>query len=93
MEFSLRSLKNCECSSKYKVQEGFLRFQTPTSTVRLKVEGCRVNNGGWVSECNHILLVTEGPMHNFRISPFWEKVRLTPKYIIMEAKGGYQTLV
>ena len=27
-------------------QEGFLRCQTPTSTVRLKVEGCRVKNGG-----------------------------------------------
>ena len=25
-------------------QEGFLPCQTPTSTVRLKVEGCRVNN-------------------------------------------------
>ena len=52
-------------------QEGFLRCQTPTSTVRLKVEGCRVNNGGckikseggvyhkFVYECNHIPLVTE----------------------------------
>jgi hypothetical protein len=28
------------------IQEGFLRCQTPTSTVRLKVEGCRVKNGG-----------------------------------------------
>ena len=27
-------------------QEGFLRCQTPTSTVRLKVEGCRVKNRG-----------------------------------------------
>ena len=27
-------------------QEGFLRCQTLTSTVRLKVEGCRVKNGG-----------------------------------------------
>ena len=27
-------------------QEGFLRCQTPTSTLRLKVEGCRVKNGG-----------------------------------------------
>ena len=27
-------------------QEGFLRCQTPTSTVRLKVEGRRVKNGG-----------------------------------------------
>ena len=27
-------------------QEGFLRCQTPTSAVRLKVEGCRVKNGG-----------------------------------------------
>ena len=27
-------------------QEGFLRCQTPTSTVRMKVEGCGVNNGG-----------------------------------------------
>ena len=27
-------------------QEGFLPCQTPTSTVRLKVEGCRVKNGG-----------------------------------------------
>ena len=26
-------------------QEGFLRCQTPTSTVRLKVEGCRLNYG------------------------------------------------
>ena len=26
-------------------QEGFLRCQTPTSTVRLKVEGCKVKNG------------------------------------------------
>ena len=25
-------------------QEGFLPCQTPTSTVRLKVEGCRVKN-------------------------------------------------
>ena len=32
--------------SKYSGQEeGFLRCQTPTSTVRLKVEGCRVKNG------------------------------------------------
>jgi hypothetical protein len=30
-----------------KEQEGFLRCQTPTSAVRLKVEGCRVKNGGW----------------------------------------------
>ena len=34
-----------------KEQEGFLRCQTPVSTVRLKVEGCRVKNGwgvvGW----------------------------------------------
>ena len=57
-----------------KKQEGFLRCQTPTSTVRLKVEGCRVNNGGckikseewrvgvyhpFVYECNLIPLVTE----------------------------------
>ena len=28
-------------------QEGFLRCQTPTSAVRLEVEGCRVKNGGW----------------------------------------------
>ena len=27
-------------------QEGFLRYQTPTSTVWLKVEGCIVKNGG-----------------------------------------------
>ena len=27
-------------------QEGFLRCQNPTSTVRLKVEGCRVTSGG-----------------------------------------------
>jgi hypothetical protein len=27
-----------------KEQEGFLRFQTPTSTVRLKIEGFRVKN-------------------------------------------------
>ena len=27
-------------------QEGFLRCQTSTSTVRRKVEGCRVKNGG-----------------------------------------------
>ena len=26
-------------------QEGFLRCQTPTSTVKLKAEGCRVKNG------------------------------------------------
>ena len=30
----------------YKQQEGFLRCQTPTATVRLKVEGCRAKNGG-----------------------------------------------
>jgi hypothetical protein len=30
-------------------QEGFLRCQTPASTVKLKVEGCRVKNGGcWI---------------------------------------------
>ena len=28
------------------IQEGFLRCQTPTSTIRLKDEGCRVKNGG-----------------------------------------------
>ena len=28
------------------IQEGFLRCQTPTSTVKLKVEGRRVENGG-----------------------------------------------
>ena len=27
-------------------QEGFLRCQTQTSTIRLKVEGCRVTSGG-----------------------------------------------
>ena len=27
-------------------QEGFLQCQTPTSTVRLKVEECGVKNGG-----------------------------------------------
>ena len=26
--------------------QGFLRCQTPTPTVRLKVKGCRVKNGG-----------------------------------------------
>ena len=31
---------------KYKRQDGFLRCQTPTSTVSLKVDGCIVNNGG-----------------------------------------------
>ena len=29
-----------------KEQEGFLRCQTPTSTARLKVKGCRAKNGG-----------------------------------------------
>jgi hypothetical protein len=29
-------------SQKLQKQEWFLRYQTPTSTVRLKVEGCRV---------------------------------------------------
>ena len=29
-----------------KGQEGFLRCQTPTSTLRLKDEGCKVKNGG-----------------------------------------------
>ena len=28
-------------------QEGFLRCQTPSSTVGLKVEGCRVKNEGY----------------------------------------------
>jgi hypothetical protein len=28
-----------------KVQEGFLRCQTPTSAERLEVKGCRVKNG------------------------------------------------
>ena len=33
----------------YMEQEGFLRCQTPNSTVRLKVEGCRVKNVGcWI---------------------------------------------
>ena len=30
----------------FNIQEGFLRCQIPTSTVRRKVEGCRVKNGG-----------------------------------------------
>ena len=30
----------------WKKQEGFLGCQTPTSTVRLKVDENRVNNGG-----------------------------------------------
>ena len=31
--------------AKQQRQEGLLRCQTPTSSVRLKVEGCRVKNG------------------------------------------------
>ena len=57
-------------------QEGFLRCQTPTSTLRQKVEGCRLDNGGCRimsverrggSEIfNLILLVTQGCRQNFR---------------------------
>ena len=34
------------CTKKEIKQKGFLWCQTPTSTVGLKLEGCRVNNGG-----------------------------------------------
>ena len=37
-----------ECIKITWTQEGFLRCQTPTSTVKLKVEGCRVKNGGCI---------------------------------------------
>ena len=33
-----------------KKQEGFLRCESLTSSVRLKVEGCRVKNGGCMIE-------------------------------------------
>ena len=33
-------------SQNYGEKEGFLLCQTPTSTERIKVEGCRVKNGG-----------------------------------------------
>ena len=59
-------------------QEGFLQCQTPTSTVWLKVEGCRVKNGGssieseelrvWYQKfARHILLVTEGRIQNSKL--------------------------
>jgi hypothetical protein len=40
-------LKKILKSYKLKKQEGFLRCQTPTSALRLEVEGCRFKNGGW----------------------------------------------
>ena len=41
-----RKVSEAERKKKKERQEGFLPCQTPTYTVRLKVEGCRVKNGG-----------------------------------------------
>ena len=40
-------MKYTRTNKNEKEQEGFLRCQTPTSAVRLEVEGCRVKNVGW----------------------------------------------
>ena len=42
-------IREANAIAKRKRQEGFLRCQTPSSAVRLKVEECRVKNGGcWI---------------------------------------------
>ena len=41
-----KSLRKCSTVKKVKKQEGSVLCQNPTSTVRLKAEGCRVKNGG-----------------------------------------------
>ena len=59
------SIHQDACLYIYK-QEGLLRCQTPTSTARLKVEGCRVKDGGcWIKSEEQLVGVTRGGYKKF----------------------------